>query len=74
MGWLEGRVRRLEAKLKPPLEAVRVLVTFVDPYGSESAPHVLIYDGEPRPATAAEIAGDGAGCVVVMREPGDFGL
>ena len=73
MGRLEGRVRRLEAKLKPPLEAVRVLVTFVQPDGSESVPLMLVYGGEPRPATAAEIAGDGAGCVVTMRD-GDFGL
>ena len=74
MGRLEGRVRRLEAKLKPPLEAVRVLVTFVQPDGLESAPHMLVYDGEPRPATAAEIAGEGAGYVVVMRDREDFAL
>jgi hypothetical protein len=74
MARLEGRVRRLEAKAKPPLEAVRILVTFVEPDGSESAPHVLVHGGEPRPAIAAEIAGEGAGCVVTMREPGDFGL
>jgi hypothetical protein len=51
-----------------------VPIILVQPDGSESAPHVLIHGGEPRPATAAEIAGEGAGCVVVMREPGDFGL
>jgi hypothetical protein len=74
MGRREGRMLRLEAKLKPPIQAVRVLVTFVQPDGSESVPHVLVHEGDPRPATAAEIAGDGAGCVVTMREPGDFGL
>jgi hypothetical protein len=73
MGRLEGRVRRLEAKLKPPLEAVRVLVTFVQPDGSESAPHVLLLGGGTRPAAVAEIAGEGAGCVVAMRES-DFRL
>jgi hypothetical protein len=73
MGRLEGRVRRLEVKLRPPLEAVRVLVTFVQPDGSEAAPHVLVHGGDPRPATAAEIAGEGAGCVVTMRES-DFRL
>ena len=74
MGRLEGRVRQLEAKLKPPLEAVRVLVTFVEPDGSESAPHVLLPGGGTRPATAVEIAGEGAGCVVTMRESEDFNL
>jgi hypothetical protein len=74
MGLLERRLRRLETKLKPPLEAVRVLVTFVQPDGSEGVPHMLVYGGEPRPATAAEIAGDGAGCVVTMRESEDFRL
>ena len=74
MGRLEGRVRRLEAKLRPPLEAVRVLVTFVQPDGSEGPPHVLLPGGDPRPATAAEIAGEGAGCVVTMRESEDFRL
>jgi hypothetical protein len=74
MGRLEGRVRRLEVKLKPPIEAVRVLVTFVQPDGSESAPHVLLPGEGRRPATAAEIAGDGAGCVLLMRETVDFGL
>jgi hypothetical protein len=73
LGRLEGRVRRLEAKLKPPLEAVRVLVTFVQPDGSESAPHVLLLGDGTRPAAVAEIAGEGAGCVVAMRES-DFSL
>jgi hypothetical protein len=68
MGLLERRLRRLEAKLKPPLEAVRVLVTFVQPDGSESAQHMLLPGEGTRPATAAEIAGEGAGCVVTMRE------
>jgi hypothetical protein len=73
MGRREGRVLRLEAKLKPPIQAVRVLVTFVQPDGSESVPHVLLLGGGTRPATVAEIAGEGAGCVVAMRES-DFRL
>jgi hypothetical protein len=58
MGKLETRVQRLEAKAAP-LAAIRVLVTPTEPH---SAPQLLI-DGM-RPATAAEIAGEGAGCVV----------
>jgi hypothetical protein len=73
MGKLEARVRRLEAKAMP-LEAIRILVTFTEPDGSESAPHVLLPGGGTRPATAAEIAGEGAGCVVTMRESEDFRL
>jgi len=64
MGRLEGRVRRLEAKATP-FEAIRVLVAFMDLPGAPL--HVLI-DGGMRPATAAEVSGDGAGCVVTMRE------
>jgi hypothetical protein len=45
MGLLERRLRRLETKLKPPLEAVRVLVTFVQPDGSEGVPHMLLPGG-----------------------------
>jgi hypothetical protein len=73
MGKLDARLRRLEAEAAP-IEAVRVLVTFVQPDGSESAPHMLVYGVEPRPATAAEITGKGAGCIVVMRENEDFAL
>jgi hypothetical protein len=74
MARLEGRVRRLEAKAQPPLEAIRILVTYVEPDGSESAPHVLLLGGGTRPAAVAEIAGEGAGCVVAMRESEDFNL
>jgi hypothetical protein len=74
MGLLERRLRRLETKLKPPLEAVRVLVTFVQPDGSEGVPHMLLSGEGTRPATAAEIAGEGAGYVVTMREEEDFQL
>jgi hypothetical protein len=74
MSKLDGRLLRLEAKARPPLEAVRILVTLVAPDGSESVPHVLLPGGGTRPATAAEIAGEGAGCVETMRKPGDFGL
>jgi len=64
---LETRVQRLEAKAAP-FDAIRILVAVAQPDGSESAPLMLVYGVEPRPATAAEIAGDGAGCVVTMQE------
>ncbi|MFT4795483.1 MAG: hypothetical protein ACJAVR_003793 [Paracoccaceae bacterium] len=73
MGRLEGRVRRLEAKAAP-YEAIRILATFTEPDGSESVPHVLLPGEGTRPATAAEIAGEGAGYVVTMRERDDFRL
>jgi len=59
MGKLETRVLRLEAKAAPAA-ATRVLVAPTEPDG---APQMMI-DGGTRPATAAEIAGDGASCVV----------
>jgi hypothetical protein len=70
---LEGRLRRLEAKAAPH-EAVRLLVTFTGWDGSEGAPQVLLDGGGTRPATAAEIAGGGADCVVTAREKDDFRL
>ena len=73
MGRLEGRVRRLEAK-SAPFEAIRILVTFTEPDGSESVPHVLLPGEGTRPATAVEISGEGAGYVVTMRERDDFRL
>ncbi len=73
MGRLERRVRGLEAQAGPH-EAIRILVTFTEPDGSESVPHVLLPGEGTRPATSAEIAGAGAGCVVIMRECEDFAL
>jgi hypothetical protein len=69
MGKLNARIRRLEAHATT-FDAIRVLVAFTDPPGAP--PHVLI-DGGTRPATAAEIAGDGAGCVVRL-DPADLSL
>jgi hypothetical protein len=68
MGKLETRVQRLEAKAAP-FDAIRVLVAPTAPHG---APQMMIDDGT-RPATAAEIAGDGAGCVVRL-DPADLSL
>jgi hypothetical protein len=59
MGKLETRVQRLEAKAAP-CDAIRVLVALPAPHG---APQIMI-DGGMRPATAAEVSGDGVGCVV----------
>jgi hypothetical protein len=52
-------VRRLEAKAVS-YEVIRIMVTFVEPDGSERVPHVLLPGEGTRPATAAEIAGEGA--------------
>jgi hypothetical protein len=70
---LNACLRRLKAKAAP-IEAIRIVIAFAQPDGSESAPHMRVYGGEPRPATAAEIAGEGAGSVVTMRESEDFRL
>jgi hypothetical protein len=67
MGKLETRVQRLEAKAAP-CDAIRVLVAPTDPHG---APQMLS-DGM-RSATAAEIAGKGAICVVWL-DPADLNL
>jgi hypothetical protein len=64
MSRLETRVRRLEA-IAAPFDAIRVLVA---PTDADGAPQMLMIDGGTRPATAAEVSGDGAGCVVMMRE------
>jgi hypothetical protein len=58
MSAIDARVRRLEA-VAAPLDAIRILIPPTEP---DSAPQMLS-DGM-RSATAAEIAGDGAGCVV----------
>jgi hypothetical protein len=63
MSAISARVPRLEAKAAP-FDAIRVMVAPTDPHG---APQMMI-DGGTRPATAAEIAGEGAGYVVTMRE------
>ena len=68
MSAIDARVRRLEAKAAP-LDAIRVLVTPTEPDG---APQMMI-DGGTRPATAAEIAGKGAICVVWLN-PADLSL
>jgi hypothetical protein len=65
-------VSRLEAKAVS-YEVICILVTFVQPDGSEGVPHMLLPGGGTRPATVAEIAGEGTGCVVTMRE-GDLNL
>jgi hypothetical protein len=52
-------VRRLEAKAVS-YEVICIMVTFVEPDGSERVPHVLLPGEGTRPATAAEIAGEGA--------------
>jgi hypothetical protein len=67
MSAIDARVRRLEAKATP-CDAIRVLITPTAPHG---APQMLS-DGM-RSATAAEIAGDGAGCVVWLN-PADLSL
>jgi hypothetical protein len=59
MGAIDDRIRRLEAKAAP-CDATRVLVAPTDPHG---APQMMI-DGGMRSATAAEVSGDGVGCVV----------
>ena len=68
MSAIDARMRRLEAKAAP-CDAIRVLVAFTNPPG---APQMMI-DGGMRPATAAEIAGDGAICVVWL-DPADLSL
>jgi hypothetical protein len=68
MGKLETRVQRLEAKAAP-CDAIRVLVAPTEPDG---APQMMI-DGGMRPATAAEVSGEGAGCGVWL-DPADLSL
>jgi pentose-5-phosphate-3-epimerase len=68
MSAISARVRRLEAKAAP-CDAIRVLVAPTDPHGAAQ----IMIDGGTRPATAAEIAGDGAGCVVWL-DPADLNL
>jgi hypothetical protein len=68
MSKLNTRIRRLEAHATT-FDAIRVLIAPTAPHG---APQIMI-DGGTRPATAAEIAGDGAGCVVWL-DPADLSL
>jgi hypothetical protein len=68
MGAINDRIRRLEAKAAP-CDAIRVLVA---PTAPDGAPQMMI-DGGMRSATAAEIAGKGAICVVWL-DPADLNL